>query len=175
MAEVDQITPYPGTHTISECLRTALSRRLIADTSSVSLAGTGGDANPHATSTMTHVHTPTPYGKQSILIPVLLGLAVGLVQAGSPLAARWLDAATVYALELALIAAVYIGFAVPDGRPRVIVAPVLRRRRLAHRRHSGNCNHRWASVSLAIASQAERRDSCCALLRRPSRTLQLPA
>ena len=32
----------------------------------------------------------------------------------------WLDAATVYALGLALIAAVYIGFAVADGRPRVI-------------------------------------------------------
>ena len=69
---------------------------------------------------MTHVHTHTPYGKQSILIPVLWGLVVGLIQAGSPLAARWLDAATVYALELALIAAVYIGFAVADGRPRVI-------------------------------------------------------
>jgi hypothetical protein len=30
------------------------------------------------------------------------------------------DPATVYALSLALIAAVYIGFAVADGRPRVI-------------------------------------------------------
>ena len=51
---------------------------------------------------------------------MLWGLVVGLMQAASPLAARWLDAATVYALELALIAAVYIGFAVADGRPRVI-------------------------------------------------------
>jgi hypothetical protein len=34
----------------------------------------------------------------------------------------WLDPATVYALSLALIAAVYIGFAVADGRPRVIAA-----------------------------------------------------
>jgi hypothetical protein len=42
------------------------------------------------------------------------------LQAGSPLAVRRLDPATVYALELALIAAVYIGFAVADGRPRVI-------------------------------------------------------
>jgi hypothetical protein len=32
----------------------------------------------------------------------------------------WLDQATVQALLLALIAAVYIGFAVADGRPRVI-------------------------------------------------------
>jgi hypothetical protein len=54
------------------------------------------------------------------LVPVLWGLVFGLMQAASPLAARWLDPATVYALELALIAAVYIGFAVADGRPRVI-------------------------------------------------------
>ena len=69
---------------------------------------------------MTRAHTHTPSGKRSILVPVLWGLVVGLMQAASPLAARWLDAATVYALELALIAAVYIGFAVADGRPRVI-------------------------------------------------------
>ena len=52
--------------------------------------------------------------------PVLWGLAVGAIQAASPLALRWLDQATVQALLLALIAAVYIGFAVADGRPRVI-------------------------------------------------------
>src|SRR2546430_699872 len=38
----------------------------------------------------------------------------------SPPALRWLDQATVQALLLALIAAVYIGFAVADGRPKVI-------------------------------------------------------
>ena len=38
-----------------------------------------------------------------------------------PVAFWWLDPATVYALGLALIAAVYIGFAVADGRPSVIV------------------------------------------------------
>jgi hypothetical protein len=32
----------------------------------------------------------------------------------------WLNSATVFALELTLIAAVYIGFAVADGRPNVI-------------------------------------------------------
>jgi len=32
----------------------------------------------------------------------------------------WLDSATVYALGLAVIASVYIGFAVADGRPKVI-------------------------------------------------------
>jgi hypothetical protein len=52
--------------------------------------------------------------------PVLWGLAVGAIQAASPLALRWLDQATVQSLLLALIAAVYIGFAVADGRPRVI-------------------------------------------------------
>jgi hypothetical protein len=69
---------------------------------------------------MTRVHTHVPSAKRSILGPVLWGLVFGVVQAGSPLAVRWLDSATVYALELVLIAAVYIGFAVADGRPRVI-------------------------------------------------------
>jgi hypothetical protein len=48
------------------------------------------------------------------------GLVFGAIQAASPLALRWLEPATVYALSLSLIAAVYIGFAVADGRPRVI-------------------------------------------------------
>ena len=55
-----------------------------------------------------------------MLTPVLWGLLVGAFQAASPLAVRWLDHATVLALELVLIAAVYIGFAVADGRPSVI-------------------------------------------------------
>ena len=53
--------------------------------------------------------------------PVLWGVVVGALQAASPVAFWWLDPATVYALGLALIAAVYIGFAVADGRPPVIV------------------------------------------------------
>ena len=69
---------------------------------------------------MTGAHTHTAPGNGSILVPVLWGLVIGIIQAGSPLAVRWLDAATLYALELVLIAAVYIGFAVADGRPRVI-------------------------------------------------------
>jgi hypothetical protein len=73
---------------------------------------------------MTRAHTHTPSGKRSILVPVLCGLVIGAIQAGSPLVFRWLDAATVYALELVLIAAVYIGFAVADGRPRVIVVEI---------------------------------------------------
>jgi len=52
--------------------------------------------------------------------PVIWGLAVGGAQAASPLAFWWLDTATVYALGLALIASVYIGFAVADGRATVL-------------------------------------------------------
>jgi hypothetical protein len=52
--------------------------------------------------------------------PVIWGLLGGAIQAASPLGFWWLDAATVYALSLALIASVYIGFAVADGRPSVI-------------------------------------------------------
>jgi hypothetical protein len=48
------------------------------------------------------------------------GVAVGLVQAATPLLFWWLTTATVYALGTAVIAAIYIGFAVADGRPKVI-------------------------------------------------------
>src|SRR4051795_3698381 len=50
----------------------------------------------------------------------LWGLIFGAGQALSPLAFWWLGNATVYALGLALIASIYIGFAVADGRARVI-------------------------------------------------------
>jgi len=52
--------------------------------------------------------------------PMLWGIVVGLLQAATPLVFWWLDSATVYALGLAVIAAVYVGFAVADGRPKVI-------------------------------------------------------
>src|SRR3954451_20936681 len=57
-----------------------------------------------------------------ISAPVLWGIVVGVGQALSPLAFWWLGNATVYALGLVLIAGIYIGFAVADGRPRVIAA-----------------------------------------------------
>jgi hypothetical protein len=60
----------------------------------------------------------------SLRLPVIWGVAVGVLQAASPLAFPWLDAATVYALGLALIAAVYIGFAVADGRRNVLAVEV---------------------------------------------------
>jgi hypothetical protein len=71
---------------------------------------------------MTHtpMPTPAPQREQSIHEPVLWGLPFGAIQAASPLAIWWLYQATVQALLLALIAAGYIGFAVADGRPRVI-------------------------------------------------------
>jgi hypothetical protein len=52
--------------------------------------------------------------------PVIWGVVWGGIQAAAPLAFWWLDPAVVYALSLALIAAVYIGFAVADGRWLVI-------------------------------------------------------
>jgi hypothetical protein len=54
--------------------------------------------------------------------PVIWGVILGCLQAASPLAFFWLDEATVYALELALIASIYIGFSVADGRSRVVAA-----------------------------------------------------
>jgi hypothetical protein len=44
----------------------------------------------------------------------------GGIQVASPLVVWWLEPGTVYALALILIASVYIGFAVADGRPSVI-------------------------------------------------------
>jgi hypothetical protein len=51
---------------------------------------------------------------------VLWGVVWGVIQAAAPLGFWWLAPATVYAHSLTLIAAVYLGVAVADGRPRVI-------------------------------------------------------
>jgi hypothetical protein len=48
------------------------------------------------------------------------GVVAGVAQAVSPLGLLWLEPKTVYALGLTLIAAVYIGFSVADGRWKVI-------------------------------------------------------
>ena len=69
---------------------------------------------------MTPTHETGPLVAHPLRAPVLWGLVWGLIQAASPLGFWWLDPATVYALSLALIAAVYIGFAVADGRPRIV-------------------------------------------------------
>jgi hypothetical protein len=53
--------------------------------------------------------------------PVLWGgLVVGVAQAATPVAFWWLDTATVYALGLVVIASIYVGFAVADGRRTVL-------------------------------------------------------
>ena len=52
--------------------------------------------------------------------PLIWGVLWGVLQAAAPLGFWWLDAATVYGMSIALIATVYIGFAVADGRPAVI-------------------------------------------------------
>jgi hypothetical protein len=59
---------------------------------------------------------------RALRAPVAWGVLWGGLQAASPLAFFWLDATTVYALGLVLIASVYIGFAVADGRAAVIAA-----------------------------------------------------
>jgi hypothetical protein len=56
--------------------------------------------------------------------PVFWGLVLGVANALAPIGVWWLDASTVHALAITLIAAVYIGFAVADGRPRVIAVEV---------------------------------------------------
>ena len=61
-----------------------------------------------------------PNGRQAIRAAVLWGLLFGGMQAAAPLLVWWLAPGTVYAISLTLIASVYIGFAVADGRPTII-------------------------------------------------------
>lgn len=63
---------------------------------------------------------PTRSVRRSLRTPVAWGVVIGVVQTASPFAFFWLDSGTVYALGLALIAAVYLGFAVADGRRHVL-------------------------------------------------------
>ena len=67
-----------------------------------------------------NTRTQTASAKRTRRAAVLWGFVFGGLQAASPLAFWWLEPSTVLALSLALIAAVYIGFAVADGRPKVI-------------------------------------------------------
>jgi hypothetical protein len=69
---------------------------------------------------MTRPPADTSPVHRSLRMPVTWGLVFGAIQAASPLVFWWLTPATVQVLLLSLIAAVYIGFAVADGRPRVI-------------------------------------------------------
>jgi hypothetical protein len=67
---------------------------------------------------------PPTASKRLVSTPAIWGVVFGALQAASPLAFWWLDAATVYALGLVLIASVYIGFAVADGRSVVIAVEI---------------------------------------------------
>ena len=71
---------------------------------------------------MSHPTTPAPADTSttSSRTPMLWGIAVGIIQAATPVAFWWLDSATVYAVGLTAIAAIYVGFAVADGRLKVI-------------------------------------------------------
>jgi hypothetical protein len=55
---------------------------------------------------------------------VAWGVVLGVIQGALPFVLSWLDPATVYALGLTLIAAVYVGFAVADGRRNVVAVEV---------------------------------------------------
>jgi hypothetical protein len=61
---------------------------------------------------------------RGVRAPAAWGVVFGVLQAASPLAFWWLDTAIVYALGLVLIASVYIGFAVADGRAAVIAVEI---------------------------------------------------
>ena len=61
---------------------------------------------------------------QRLAKPIFWGVAIGLIQAFSPLGLWWLEPTVVWSLALVGIASVYVGFAVADGRTRVIVVEV---------------------------------------------------
>jgi hypothetical protein len=64
--------------------------------------------------------TSAASARGSLRGPLAWGVVVGVVQAAAPLAFPWLPPVTVYALSLPFIAAVYLGFAVADGRRHIL-------------------------------------------------------
>lgn len=70
---------------------------------------------------MTAVVTPTDHTSTTTRA-LSWGVAFGVAQAAVAMAFWWLEPSTVHALMVALIAAVYIGLAVSDGRRNVIIA-----------------------------------------------------
>jgi hypothetical protein len=81
---------------------------------------TGIESNPSMTAL---AYAPDEKRRRN-LVPIYWGAAFGVLNSAAPLAFWWLTPATVQALIISLIAAVYIGFAVADGRARVIAAEV---------------------------------------------------
>lgn len=63
----------------------------------------------------------TPFATRRLVrTPVFWGLVFGVANVVLPFGFWWLELSTVHALAISLIAAVYIGLAVADGRPKVI-------------------------------------------------------
>ena len=60
----------------------------------------------------------------SLRTPLLWGTAVGVLQAVSPIGFWWLEADLIWAISLVIIASIYVGFAVADGRPTIIAVEV---------------------------------------------------
>jgi len=52
-------------------------------------------------------------------------VVVGVLQALSPAAFWWLERDLVWATSLVIIASIYVGFAVADGRPKIIAAELV--------------------------------------------------
>ena len=72
---------------------------------------------------MTAVSAPNDHASGTTTTRALSwGIAFGVAQAAVAMAFWWLEPSTVHALMVALIAAVYIGLAVSDGRRNVIIA-----------------------------------------------------
>ena len=61
---------------------------------------------------------------ESLRTTIMWGVGIGILQAFSPVGFPWLDSELVWALGLVVIASIYIGFAVADGRPVVIAVEV---------------------------------------------------
>ncbi len=74
---------------------------------------------------ITTAPAPAPGGeRRRYLVPICWGALFGVLNAGAPIAFWWLTPAAAQALIISFIAAVYVGFAVADGRTRVIAAEV---------------------------------------------------
>jgi hypothetical protein len=58
-------------------------------------------------------------------VTLFWGVTVGILQAFSPVAFWWLDQDVVWAVSLSIIASVYLGLAVADGRVRVVATETI--------------------------------------------------
>jgi hypothetical protein len=106
------VTPSPGLYMLSRPRRPSRAAR------SHVCAATAD--RPSSLSKSAHNHSRYVEAVRQLARTSHLGCCLGAIQAASPLGFWWLDVATVYALSLVLIASVYIGLAVADGRPTVI-------------------------------------------------------